>query len=108
FESGGHFPRDVAANLFAEGLDVGVHPGVLVQLRQHGISVQMRSYSVTTQAPPRPRLCCRPRRAPSTWRLSAWPRNCWASSGHCARPVAPSGWPLLSRPPEGFVTTLPP
>ena len=48
--------------------------------------------------------CCaaaRPRR-PSTWRASAVPRSCQVSSAHCARPVAPSGWPLEIRPPDGF------
>ena len=45
---------------------------------------------------------------PSTWRLSASPRSCQLSSAHCARPVAPSGWPLEIRPPDGLTTTLPP
>ena len=44
----------------------------------------------------------------ATWRLSAVPRSCQTSSVHCARPVAPSGWPLESSPPDGLVTTLPP
>jgi hypothetical protein len=67
-----------------------------------------RRYIVTTQAPPRPRLCWSATRAPSTWRFSAWPRSCHTSSVHCARPVAPRGWPLESRPPDGLVTHLPP
>ena len=71
-------------------------------------SAQSRRYIVITQAPPRPRLCCSATFAPSTWRLSAWPRSCQTSSVHCARPVAPSGWPFESRPPDGFVTNLPP
>ncbi len=37
-------------------------------------------YSVTTQAPPRPRLCCSAVRAPGTWRAAALPRNWWVSS----------------------------
>ncbi len=48
-------------------------------------------YMVTTQAPPRPRLCWSATRAPSTCRRSAWPLSCHTSSAHCARPVAPSG-----------------
>ena len=36
------------------------------------------------------------------------PRSCQTSSVHCARPVAPSGWPFESRPPDGLVTNLPP
>ena len=39
-----------------------------------------RSYSETTQAPPRPRLCWSARRAPSTWVASAVPRNWRVSS----------------------------
>ncbi len=35
FKVGHEFGVDKAANLFAEGRDVGVHPGVLVKLRQH-------------------------------------------------------------------------
>ncbi|MNN24064.1 hypothetical protein D3C81_1374780 [compost metagenome] len=37
-------------------------------------------YSVTTHAPPSPRLWAMARRAPSTCRCSAFPRNCWVSS----------------------------
>ena len=55
-------------------------------------------------APPRPMLCWSATFAPSTWRLSAVPRSCQVSSEHCARPVAPSGWPLEIRPPDGFTT----
>src|SRR6266404_3813505 len=69
---------------------------------------QARWYIVTTQAPPRPRLCWRAVLAPSTWRGPHWPRSCWFSSKHWARPVAPRGWPLESRPPDGFTTHVPP
>jgi len=30
------------------------------------------------------------------------------SSAHCAKPVAPSGWPFEMSPPEGLTTILPP
>src|SRR3546814_14767812 len=36
----------------------------------------VRWYIVTTQAPPRPRLCCSAVRAPSTCRGPALPRSC--------------------------------
>lgn len=49
------------------------------------------AYSVTTTAPPRPRLCCSARRAPPTCRLPARPRSCQQSSAHCARPETSSG-----------------
>ena len=82
----------------------------------------------TTQAPPRPILCCRPMRAPDTCRLSAWLRSCQQSSAHWAnpirqrghkrcllkgknkelQPVAPNGWPLEIKPPLGLTTYLPP
>ena len=67
-----------------------------------------RLYTVTTAAPPNPRLCCRATFAPGTRRLLAQPRSCQTSSAHCASPVAPSGWPLDMRPPEGFTTQRPP
>ncbi|MOA03019.1 hypothetical protein D3C78_1225010 [compost metagenome] len=41
---------------------------------------QFLPYMVTTQAPPRPRLCCKAMFTPSTWRLSAVPRSWWVSS----------------------------
>ena len=65
-------------------------------------------YAVTTAAPPRPMLCCSATFAPSTCRASASPRSCQVSSAHCARPVAPSGWPLEIRPPDGLTTQRPP
>src|SRR3978361_2030891 len=74
--------------------------------RGRSLKAQATWYMVTTQAPPRPRLCWRAMRAPSTWRWSAWPRTCHTSSVHCARPVAPSGCPLDNRPPDGLTTTL--
>ena len=67
-----------------------------------------RLYTVTTAAPPNPRLCCKATFAPGTRRLLAQPRSCQTSSAHCASPVAPSGWPLDMRPPEGFTTQRPP
>src|SRR5262249_40625577 len=76
-----------------------------------GTNDQARSglrYMVTTAAPPSPRVCCRATLASFTWRFSAWPRSCQLSSAHCARPVAPSGWPFEMRPPDGFTTHLPP
>src|SRR5262249_56415316 len=73
-----------------------------------GPSGQSLRYIVTTHAPPRPRLCWSAMRAFGTWRLSAWPRSCQTNSVHCASPVAPSGWPFDRRPPDGFVTNLPP
>ena len=65
-------------------------------------------YAVTTTFPPKPRLCCSPTLAPLTWRGPHSPRNCQFNSAHCATPVAPSGWPFEIRPPEGFMTYLPP
>ena len=67
-----------------------------------------RLYTVTTAAPPRPRLCCRATFASGTSRLLAQPRSCQVSSAHCARPVAPRGWPLEMRPPDGLTTQRPP
>src|SRR5437868_1230588 len=69
---------------------------------------QSRRYIVTTQAPPRPRLCWRATLAPGTCRFSALPRSCQLSSEHCASPVAPSGCPFEMRPPEGLTTHRPP
>mmetsp|Transcript_25083 Transcript_25083/g.63046 ORF Transcript_25083/g.63046 Transcript_25083/m.63046 type:complete len:306 (+) Transcript_25083:213-1130(+) len=66
------------------------------------------AYTVTTAALPRPKFCCRATRAPSTCRFCAAPLSCQHSSAHCAMPVAPMGWPLLSSPPLGLTTHLPP
>ena len=38
-------------------------------------------YTVTTAAPPSPRLCCRAREAPDTWRFPASPRS-WRRKYH--------------------------
>src|SRR6202012_1827898 len=93
----------------AAGHQQGLSRGLLADDRPvQGHQAATRSYRVTTQAPPSPRLCCNATRAPSTWRGPACPRSCQTSSAHWARPVAPSGWPLDSRPPEGLVTTHPP
>src|SRR5690606_16468062 len=68
---------------------------------------------VTAQAPlskpeaPPPVTWARPRRAPTRWRSPAVPRSWLTSSTNWAAPVAPIGWPRLSRPPLGF-TTAPP
>src|SRR5579883_1160273 len=45
--------------------------------------------------------------APFTWRGPASPRNCSASSASMERPVAPTGWPLETRPPEVLTGSLP-
>ena len=57
---------------------------------------------------PSPRLCCNAIFALGTCRFPASPRICQHSSAHCARPVAPSGWPFDSNPPDGLTTTFPP
>ena len=52
--------------------------------------------SPSSQPPP---FWVRATRAPSTWRGPASPRSCQVDSQIWAMPVAPIGWPLLSRPP---------
>jgi hypothetical protein len=37
-----------------------------------------------------------------------WRSYAAQSPPYCARPVAPSGWPLEMRPPEGLTTQVPP
>ena len=44
----------------------------------------------------------------ATWRGPASPRSCPTSSNTCPSPVAPIGWPLNSRPPEGLNGMRPP
>src|SRR5262249_19885621 len=67
-----------------------------------------RVEGVTTAAPPSPTLWCNAARTAGTCRGPAVPRNCHTSSAHCASPVAPSGWPLEIKPPDGFTTHRPP
>ena len=40
--------------------------------------------------------------------LSASPRSCQTISHIWARPVAPTGWPLAFKPPDGFIGSSPP
>ena len=87
------------------------NPGGVAAGRHHGYDKATLVAAVHRHRRTRRRgrgcAAARPSR-PSTWRLSAWPRSCQTSSVHCARPVAPSGWPFESRPPDGLVTNLPP
>ena len=53
----------------------------------------------TLLAPVPPMFWARPRFAPLTCRLPALPRSCVTSSWIWATPVAPTGCPLLFRPP---------
>lgn len=57
-------------------------------------------YSVTTAAPPRPRLCCSATFAPGTCLLPARPRSCQQSSAHCARPERWSTERVAAPPPS--------
>src|SRR5262249_43598631 len=89
--------------------DGALRPCAAAGISSH--SAQARSglrYTVTTAAPPSPRLCWRATLASFTWRFSARPRSCQLSSAHWARPVAPRGWPFEMRPPDGFTTHFPP
>src|SRR6266513_4695726 len=58
-------------------------------------------------------LWIRPRLAFLTWSLSfprcfpTEPCNCQKANTACINPVAPTGWPQASKPPEGFTGTLP-
>jgi hypothetical protein len=63
---------------------------------------------LTVQAEPRPITCARPSRAPGTCRSPACSRRWSVSSKRFAIPVAPSGCPFESRPPETFTGTRPP
>lgn len=54
--------------------------------------------SVTTTAPPSPRLCCSATFAPGTWRRPACPRSCQHSSAHCASPETSSAERRQQRP----------
>src|SRR5579885_1524431 len=67
----------------------------------HGVSRQ--AVRTTTHAlAPRPTVCPRATRAPSTWRASALPRSCQVSSTICPRAEAPSGSPFERSPPLGL------
>lgn len=57
-------------------------------------------YSVTTAAPPRPRLCCSATFAPGTCLPPARPRSCQQSSAHCARPERWSTERVAAPPPS--------
>lgn len=57
-------------------------------------------YSVTTAAPPRPRLCCSATFAPGTCLPPARPRSCQQSSAHCARPERWSTDRVAAPPPS--------
>ena len=65
-----------------------------------GVRAAERSSTWTTQAEPRPMTWVRPTLAPSIWRSPASPRRWVVTSNRLATPVAPSGWPLESRPPD--------
>lgn len=65
-------------------------------------------YIVITHAPPSPKLCCSPTVASFTCLGPHSPLSCQHNSEHCARPVAPSGWPLEIKPPLGLITYFPP
>ena len=47
-------------------------------------------------------------RAPATWREPASPRSCMTSSWIWPSPVAPTGWPFDSSPPDGLTGMRPP
>ena len=63
----------------------------------------------TAAVPPvPPMLWVIPISAPSTCLFPASPLNCHTISAAWAIPVAPSGWPLALRPPDGFTGIFPP
>ena len=47
-------------------------------------------------------------RAPGAWRSPASPRSCSVSSWIIDRPVAPTGWPFDTSPPEMLIGRSPP
>src|SRR5690606_14993851 len=86
--------------------------------------LQLHSFLRSDRPAQRPRMVmqatassmpCRPppfsasaMRAPSTCRAPASPRSCATSSWIWPRPVAPTGCPLDSSPPDGFTGMRPP
>eukprot|EP01022_Parablepharisma_sp_SALTPOND_P026277 TRINITY_DN6262_c0_g1_i7.p1 TRINITY_DN6262_c0_g1~~TRINITY_DN6262_c0_g1_i7.p1 ORF type:complete len:1136 (+),score=309.67 TRINITY_DN6262_c0_g1_i7:451-3858(+) len=58
--------------------------------------------STLAQRPTPPTLCTRPMAGSFTCMSPAWPRSCCTMVRTWLPPVAPMGWPLLSRPPSTF------